>query len=213
MIHKVVREPSDEGELRLSDAFAAADIVDPSIQVVGNALASFIADKVRDCSPTSWEEYINGDLKALTDKQKEGAVTFFGKGRCASCHGGSFFSDFDFHSLGVPQGEFGPYIHGQDVGRASVTYELRDRYKFRTPSLIYVSRTPPYGHNGVFKTLEEVVMFHLNPIPFFSEKGWSSDRELLSYGKILSSRSEVLGFIDITTEDEMSSLVEFLKAL
>lgn len=213
LIRKVVREPNDEDELRLANAFHAADVAEPNIQVVGNALASFIADKVSDCSPSPWEEYLDGNREALTDQQKRGAVTFFGNGRCASCHSGSLFSDFDFHSVGVPQGEFGPYIHGQDVGRASVTHDLNDRYKFRTPSLLYVSRTSPYGHNGVFKTLDEVVRFHLNPIPFFSEKGWSSDRELLSYGKLLSSRSDLLGFIDITTEDELSALVEYLKAL
>ncbi|MFT2112741.1 hypothetical protein [Marinomonas sp. 2405UD68-3] len=142
-----------------------------------------------------------------------GAITFFGKGRCAGCHNGKFFTDFKFHSIGTPQGEFGTHIQRQDIGRAGVTYELKDRYLFRTPPLIGVSHTAPYGHNGVFETLEEVILFHINPIPFFMDKGWSSKKELLTYGKLVSSRSEILGYIDVSSEFELSALEAFLQTL
>lgn len=186
---------------------------DITLPFVGNALASFIASIVGDCPLTSWERYLRGELSALSDTEKKGAVVFFGKGRCAACHSGSRFSDFNFHSVGVPQGDFGTHIHGQDIGRAGVTYETPDRFKFRTPPLLLVSKTSPYGHSGAFETLEDVVMFHINPVPFFVENGWSSERERMTYGKILGTRSELLKFIDVSSEEELAVLVAFLRTL
>ncbi|BFM22473.1 hypothetical protein R50076_35220 [Gilvimarinus japonicus] len=185
-----------------------------SLPLVGNALASFITQKtLTECEPSDWDHYLAGDLRAISATQKEGATIFFGKGRCSGCHNGALYTDFGFHSLGVPQGELGPYLHRQDIGRATVTFDLDDRYRFRTPPLIRVSQTEPYGHSGAFSSLEEVVLFHINPIPFFEKYGWTSEREELTYGRILSTRSEILGFIDISSNEELSSVVEFLKAL
>ena len=36
-------------------------------------------------------------------------------------------------------------------------------YAFRTPSLVNVELTAPYGHSGAFETLPEIVRHHLNP--------------------------------------------------
>ncbi|WP_417579019.1 His-Xaa-Ser system-associated MauG-like protein [Nitrincola sp.] len=194
----------------------ASEVGEPSLtlDVVGNALAAFIAQKVSvECESSDWDRYLRGDLSALTDKQKNGALIFFGKGRCAGCHTGSLMSDQMFHSIGTPQGEFGFHMHGQDIGRAGITYVNEDRYLFRTPPLVGVSKTAPYGHNGVFPSLEDVVMFHLNPIPFLIENGWTSEREMLTYGRLLSARSKMLAYIDIQTHDQVSALTSFLEAL
>ena len=203
---------SDKGtELRA--ALAAAEVENITLDVVGNALASFIAKKNSECQESSWQQYLAGNPTALSDEQKNGAVLFFGKGRCAACHSGATFSDFKYHSLGVPQGGFGTHIHGQDIGRASVTYDQEDRFMFRTPPLVGVSNTGPYGHNGTFESLREVVLFHLNPVPFLAEKGWASDRDFLNYGKILGRRSSMLTHIDISSEQELADILAFLEAL
>ena len=50
-----------------------------------------------------------------------------------------------------------------DMGRFSVTNEWKDLGKFKTAMLRDVSRTPPYGHNGMMGTsLEDVVDFYNN---------------------------------------------------
>ena len=203
-------EDPDIVELRDKLADIGTDSLD--LPLVGNALASFIRRLTSECEKTRWSEYLQGNKSALIDDEKKGAVSFFGKGRCASCHGGNFFSDFDFHSIGVPQGEFGTHIHKQDIGRASVTFSLKDRYKFRTPPLLYVSKTAPYGHNGSFETLEDVVLFHINPIPYFLSHSWTSKNEVFSYGSILSTRSKTLGYIELN-ETEMAEVIFFLHAL
>ena len=51
----------------------------------------------------------------------------------------------------------------EDFGRELVTKKRSDRYKFRTPTLRNVALTGPWGHNGIFQTLEEVIDHHLNP--------------------------------------------------
>ena len=71
----------------------------------------------------------------------------------------------------------------------------------------------PYGHNGVFKNLESVISFHINPIPFFINNGWTSEKEILTYGKLLSSRSSKLGFIEIKDRNELLSVVDFINSL
>lgn len=213
MLRRVLNNKNDSDVQKLRHALKAAEVKEPDLPLIGNALASFITNKISTCTQTAWERYLSGQKDALSLEQKKGAVVFFGKGRCAGCHSGSVFTDFKFHSIGTPQGEFGTHIHRQDIGRAGVTFLLEDRFKFRTPPLIYVSKTPPYGHNGTFKTLEEVVLFHINPIPFFYQNGWSSERELLTYGKLLTSRSDTLGFIDINRGEELSWLLSYLKSL
>ena len=197
----------------LRTALADAGLEGATLDLIGNALASFIAQKNTDCQESPWQQYLGGKLSALSDKQKNGAVLFFGKGRCAACHSGTVFSDFNYYSLGVPQGGFGPHIHGQDIGRASVTYDQDDRFMFRTPPLIGVSKTQPYGHNGTFESLRDVVLFHLNPVPFLADKGWDSDREFFNYGKVLGRRAIMLTHIDISSERELSDILAFLEAL
>ncbi|WP_404389828.1 hypothetical protein [Pseudoalteromonas phenolica] len=137
---------------------------------------------------------------------------FYGKGRCAACHSGDLLSDFKFHSIATPQGKFGVSVDGQDLGRSEISLRYGDRFKFKTPSLLDVSNTKPYGHNGVFNSLDGVVLFHLNPIPFFKDRDMSKG-ELYNYGRILASRSELLSYIEIFDEEEFQNLLEFLKTL
>ena len=92
---------------------------------------------------------------------------FYGKAGCSGCHSGSLLTDHDFHALMLPH--FGPGRTRvwdtivRDVGRMSFTDRLEDAYRFRTPSLRNVALTGPYGHNGAYASLEDMVRHHLNP--------------------------------------------------
>ena len=35
----------------------------------------------------------------LSEEEISGAELFYGKGKCASCHSGSYFTDFKFYSI------------------------------------------------------------------------------------------------------------------
>ncbi len=130
-----------------------------------NAIAAFEADAWRaDSSP--YDQFMRGDWGALSHNEIRGMRLFYGKAKCSSCHSGNFQTDQSFHAIAMPQ--VGPGKgHGidghEDHGRSMVTGNQNDFLKFRTPTLRNVALTAPYGHDGAYNTLEEVVRHHLNP--------------------------------------------------
>ena len=134
------------------------------------------ADHVRRCSARAIAEfeftqvyadapidrYARGDRNAMTASQKRGAVLFFGKAGCVSCHAVSgasneMFSDFQQHVAGVPQvaPSFGNVTFdgpgaNEDFGLEQVTGNPADRYAFRTSPLRNVALQPAFMHNGAF---------------------------------------------------------------
>jgi cytochrome c peroxidase len=134
---------------------------------VALALAEFERRFIFTHAP--WDDYLAGNRAALTDQQKRGALLFFGELNpqvyCAQCHSGDLFTDLDFHNILAPQ--LGPGKgHGssgrEDWGRAGVTFDLRDQYKFRTPPLRNVALTAPYLHSGAYATLADAIWHHAN---------------------------------------------------
>jgi cytochrome c peroxidase len=117
----------------------------------------------------------------MTASQKRGALLFFGKAGCVSCHrvagpSNEMFSDFAEHVIGVPQlaPAFGAGTgnvlfegdgHDEDFGLEEITGDPADRYKFRTAPLRNLAVAPGFFHNGAFVRLEDAIRFHLNVIP------------------------------------------------
>jgi cytochrome c peroxidase len=146
---------------------------------ISNAIAAFIGFEWRaDNSP--FDQYLR-DRTPLSDDAANGMALFYGKANCAGCHSGQFQTDHQFHAIAMPQ--IGPgkaarfESHHRDEGRARVTADLADLYRFRTPSLRNVTATAPYGHSGAFATLEGVVRHHLNPIK--SLRSYDSSQAIL----------------------------------
>lgn len=116
-----------------------------------------------------WKDYVEGDNNALTEQQKQGAILFLtsvenGGGGCINCHNGDFFTDEQHHTIGFPQ--IGPGKgdgNDDDFGRERETGSSDDRYRFRTPSLLNVAVTAPYGHSGAYQNLNEVMAHYNNP--------------------------------------------------
>ena len=176
---------------------------------IGNHIGAFIANEFQ-CSQSQFDRYLDGN-EELSESQKRGAITFYGEGRCASCHSGDFFSNNSFHSIGIYQGKFGPHSRHRDLGRGGVTFRMEDLYKFRTPTLTNIKNTAPYGHNGIFETLEDVVIQHFNPVYIFSEEELSD--KFLDAGATLGSRDPILGAIRINRESVLDDLISFLETL
>jgi cytochrome c peroxidase len=124
------------------------------------------------------DRYARGDVRAMSTDEKQGALVFFGKGRCSQCHavsGGSneMFSDFQNHVVGVPQiaPEFG-VAHGnvvfdgpgkdEDFGLEQITGNPDDRYKFRTSPLRNAALQAAFFHNGAFTRLDDAIRHHLD---------------------------------------------------
>ena len=159
--------------LRANPAYAerfAAAFDSPTITLrrLAEAVAAFERQLIFTESP--WDDYVAGEADALSEQQKRGALLFFGalnRGvNCASCHSGDLFTDQEFHNLLVPQlgpGKDNGIDGSDDFGRANVSFDYRDQYRFRTPSLRNVELTPPYFHSGAYSTLEDVIWHHADP--------------------------------------------------
>ncbi len=148
---------------RLPDATADEVITFDNIAA---ALAAYQDSQVFVATP--WREYVLGNSDALTQDQKQGAILFFesvdrGGYGCAACHRGDFFTDERAHVTGLPQLGRGKRADGDDPGRFLVTQHKDDLYRFRTPTLINVTETGPWGHAGSFDALADMIAYHANP--------------------------------------------------
>ena len=130
--------------------------------MLANAIGHFqaLAFVTRD---TPWDRYLAGDAGAIGNAAKAGALLFYGKARCAACHSGPLFSDFQFHSLAAPQTGPGIDESGDDRGRYEATRIPRHLYRFRTPPLRNVTLTAPYFHSGAVLSLADAIDRHLAP--------------------------------------------------
>lgn len=120
------------------------------------------------------DRFTRGARGAMTDRQKRGALLFFDKAKCVSCHAVSgysneMFSDFRQHVAGIPQitpsstnVTFDGPDRNEDFGLEQVTGNPADRYMFRTSPLRNVALQPAFFHNGSFTQLEDAVRYHLN---------------------------------------------------
>jgi cytochrome c peroxidase len=142
----------------------------------GRAIAEFEFTLVLADAPI--DRFARGDRRAMTTRQKEGALLFFGRVRCTDCHavGGrsnEMFSDFQMHVLAVPQvaPRFGVGLGNvtfdgpgkdEDFGLEQITGDPADRYKFRTSPLRNAALQPAFFHNGAFTRLEDAIRHHLD---------------------------------------------------
>ncbi|MCK5771133.1 cytochrome c peroxidase [Algiphilus sp.] len=133
---------------------------------IAEALAAYQRSQTFVATP--WRDYVQGDTSALDDQQKRGALVFFrapeaGGAGCASCHSGDFFTDEDFHNIAMPQIGPGKGDDGDgDFGRYRETGIAAERFAFRTPTLLNVAVTGPFGHAGAYDSLRETVLHHLD---------------------------------------------------
>lgn len=195
-----------------AEAYTDTPLSEFRIHHVGNALAAYI-EAAFELKPAPWDLYVAGATSALTPEQKQGAFIFLGKGRCIVCHRGTQFSDFRFHGLAVPQMRVGKHNGYIDYGRAAATSRGEDRFAFRTPPLRNVTETFPWGHNGIFTSLESVITHHVNPVPMLYKAQQLDPEEGGNAGRLLGFRSPILAEMAPLSRIEIELLVKFLKAL
>ncbi len=195
-----------------AEAYPGTKLNEFRIHHVGNALAAYIGAAF-ELKPAPWDRYVTGITSALSPEQKQGAFIFFGKGRCAVCHSGTQFSDFRFHGLSIPQMRVGRHNRYLDYGRASATSRGEDRFAFRTPPLRNVTETFPWGHNGIFTSLEAIIGHHINPVPMLYKAQQQDPEEAGNAGRLLGFRSPLLAETAPLSPKEIDLLVQFLKSL
>jgi cytochrome c peroxidase len=193
---------------------------------IGKAFEAYERKLVSGSSP--FARYIDDPATAdFSPQARRGLALFIGKAACNECHRGPVLSDNEFHNGGVRQavdehtpavdeGRFedvpallrnpfnaaGRYSSNPDAGAAKLaTANPQDestKGQFRTKSLLNVSETGPYFHNGGVSTLEEAVQ-HYN----------AGGGEAGSYAGVLDPKVRPLRL----TDAEVRDIVAFLRSL
>lgn len=170
--------------------------------LVKNALAIYMRSLGKLNS--RFDKYMRGNKAALSPQEINGFNIFAGKGKCATCHfipltNGTVppnFSKSESEVLGVPDKN---NRMDSDLGKYYLTKATIHRNSFKTPTLRNINLTAPYMHNGVFKSLEEVIDFY--------NKGGGWGLHFKMENQTLPQEALKL------TSDEKKALILFLKAL
>ena len=195
-------------------------------QNYSEAIAAYESSQVFINTP--WKAYVEGDKNAISDDAKKGAKLFFteqkhGGAGCASCHSGDFFTNEKAYNTAMPQigiGKKNGKTGTNDFGCNLVTKKESDKFRFRTPSLINVEVTGPWGHDGAYTSLEAVTKHMLDPIN--SAKNYDPKQlkqKNIDLKDVKQNTLEAINAgVDVkpkkgTTSDDVKYLVSFLKSL
>ena len=117
-----------------------------------------------ETADTPFDDYMSEiDTLSFSESAKRGRLIFNHKAKCFDCHFGPDFTADQFRNIGLFNGD-----NLNDSGRYLITKKEEDIGKFKTPGLRNVLVTAPYMHNGMFKTLKEVIDYYDNPNKFVS---------------------------------------------
>jgi cytochrome c peroxidase len=195
---------------------------DPVYDLVADAIAAFEKTKLFSPFSSKFDYYLAGQAQ-LTPAEQNGLALFNGKGACSACHSSTptttvdgnslppLFTDFTYDNIGIPKSNHAllannPVDHGlgarADIATADPNgYEIG---KFKVMTLRNIAITAPYGHNGFFATLEDIVHFYnTRDVP---GANWPP-------AEVLQNRNSTeLGNLGLTAQEE-ADLVAFLKTL
>ncbi len=115
------------------------------------------------------------------------------------------FTDFTYDNLGIPKSEHRLLAtNPPDLGLGVAVGDINENGKFKVMSLRNIHQTKPYGHNGFFKSLNDITHFY-NTRDVETE-GWAPPE----YSATVNH--DELGNLGLSDKDE-KALVKFMKTL
>jgi cytochrome c peroxidase len=173
-----------------------------NLEHIASALMLFYSDFSAYYSPfdnaMNEKESVSGDVV-------NGFNLFMSKAQCGTCHFVPQFNgvkppytNSEFEVIGVPSDTSFKKL-SEDKGRYGIYPAGETHSAFRTGTIRNSSFTKPYMHNGVFRTLEEVIDFY--------DAGGGAGKGLAVNNQTLSSDPLKL------TKKEKSDLIAFIKSL
>jgi cytochrome c peroxidase len=207
--------------------------VDAAYDNVARAIAAYESSRWVNTFTSRYDAFVAGNRNALTTQQKRGLEVFNGKGLCSQCHpsepgpystgratGKALFTDYTYDNLGIPKNpvfalpplDFDPdavdlglggFLRGTGDPELVASAAAADG-AFKVPTLRNLTRTAPYGHNGYFATLEDIVHFYNTRD--VADPAWPAPEVPVNVNV------EELGDLGLTADEE-TDLVAFLHAL
>lgn len=111
---------------------------------IGKAIGAFEATLV---TPSRFDDFMNGDYKALTKAEQKGLKTFIDTG-CAACHNGV--------GIGGETMQMFPTMNEYKYANIG-DFRGNEQGMMRVPTLRNITETAPYMHNGATYDLAEAV--------------------------------------------------------
>ena len=138
---------------------------------VSNEVRRAIAAYVRSLTSLNsrFDRYVRGENVPYSREERLGFILFMGKGLCGTCHFAPLFNgtvppaytQTESEVIGVPsRAQTRHATIDSDPGRIAITRRPTHRHAFKTPTLRNIELSAPYMHNGVYRTLEEVLDFY-----------------------------------------------------
>ncbi|MEO3407502.1 cytochrome c peroxidase [Mucilaginibacter sp. CAU 1740] len=171
---------------------------------IKNALASYIRSLT--ALNSRFDLYMRGDKAKLNQAEVNGFNLFMGKARCSTCHYMPLFNStlpprymqMEAEVIGVPKSPKSKIID-PDPGLFAIQPHQFNHYAFKVTTVRNADKTAPYMHNGIYKTLDEVIDFY--------DQGGGAGKGLNVPNQTLSPDKLQL------TKKEKQELIDFLKAL
>ena len=153
---------------------------------------------------SSFDDAMN-DGRPLARDAISGFNLFMGKAQCGTCHYVPQFNGVpppyigsEFEVIGVPADTAYSRL-SEDKGRYVANPAFETMNAFRTGSIRNAAHTKPYMHNGVFRTLDDVITFY--------DAGGGSGKKLKVTNQTLASDPLKL------TASERTELIAFIHSL
>ncbi len=148
--HSVVKKLKAVAEYQEMFAKAFPDSKEPlTYDNMAEAIAAFERTLI---TKDRFDDFLKGDLKALTNDEAEG-LDLFMKKACITCHTGPLLGGNMYQKMGLIK----PYSDTTDTGRHMVTGNEADKYMFKVPTMRNVTLTGPYFHDGAVASLREAI--------------------------------------------------------
>jgi cytochrome c peroxidase len=174
--------PLEMANLDIKEIYGPDALDDPSTAYsnMADAIAAYERSAELNRFDSKYDHFLRGEAE-LSEQEIRGMGLFVAekKGNCAACHPSTpsadgtppLFTDYTYDNLGAPRNPENPFytlstdlnpdgFEYIDFGLAQTVNDPAENGKFRVPTLRNVGITPPYLHNGVFKTLYQVVAFY-----------------------------------------------------
>ena len=204
-VHRLIIDPkmienNETYKALFDEAYPDIPIEERYTKLYG-ALAIAAYERIVVASEAPFQKWLQGEDGALTETEKQGAILFFGKGKCYTCHSGPALSGMEFHALGMNDLSSSD-VHGSidevtKKGRGGFTKNPEDDYAFKTPTLYNLKDVHFLGHGGSFTSVKEIIIYKNNALIENNEVVLSN----------ISSQFKPLGLTDI----EINQLTVFVE--
>jgi len=200
---------------------------------VGLSIAAFEASSEVNPFSSKFDAWRAG-MAEFTDLEEWGFELFTSpEAMCADCHPvddavGGLFTDFSFDNLGLPRNPANPIYTIDpgfvDLGLGGVLGDPDEYGKHKVPTLRNVDKRPgtqatkAFGHNGYFKSLEQIVHFYntrdvkdVCPGPYTADEAMAADCWPAPEVGV-NVNSDELGDLGLNADEE-AAIVAFMRTL